>query len=372
VSYSLATLWHERARYLPGILAVAFSALLIALQFGLLFGLLSVTSLPIDFSQADLWVGSKEVLSVDLGRPIDSNFIGRLTTEGVAAVEEYYQGFSQWSKPDGGSELCMVCGSRLEPDAQGAVKALTPEIRQKLTEPFAIVVDESELDRLGIKGGGDKPTIYGHQVRVVGVVSGYKSLAGPYVFCSLSTARPLLHLQPSRTVYLLGRCQNSADAPAIARRLREKYPDDMAAFTKDEFSRRSEMHWLTKTKAGIALGYSALLGLLVGAAVTTQTLYAATAASIREYAILQALGIPRRRIALSVLEQTFWVGVSGVVLAIPSIYGLAWVAELFGTRVVLMPELMGGVVAITLTMAAGSGLFALRSLRLIEPANLLR
>ena len=35
-------------------------------------------------------------------------------------------------------------------------------------------------------------------------------------------------------------------------------------------------------------------------------------------------------------------------------------------------ELMGGVVAITLTMAAGSGLFALRSLRLIEPANLLR
>jgi len=97
----------------------------------------------------------------------------------------------------------------------------------------------------------------------------------------------------------------------------------MAAFTREEFSWRSEMHWLTKTKAGIALGYSALLGLLVGAAVTTQTLYAATAASIREYAILQALGIPRRRIALSVLEQTFWVGLAGVSLAVPTIFGLA-------------------------------------------------
>jgi putative ABC transport system permease protein len=374
VSYSLATLWHERARYLPGILAVGFSALLIALQFGLLFGLLSVTSLPIDFSHADLWVGSKEVLSVDLGRPIDSNFIGRLTTEGVDAVEEYYQGFSQWSKPDGGSELCMVCGSRLEPDAQGAVDALTPELRAKLTLPLSVVVDESELDRLGLKKEAvdQKAQILGHEVRVVGFVSGYKSLAGPYVFCSLSTARPLLRLQQSQTVYLLGRCKNQADAPATAQRLRDKYSDDMAAFTKDEFSWRSEMHWLTKTKAGIALGYSALLGLLVGAAVTTQTLYAATAASIREYAILQALGIPRRRIALSVLEQTFWVGLAGVTLAIPTIYGLARVAELFGTRVVLMPELMGGVVAITLTMAAGSGLFALRSLRLIEPANLLR
>ena len=27
---------------------------------------------------------------------------------------------------------------------------------------------------------------------------------------------------------------------------------------------RTKMHWLTKTKAGIALGFAALLGLLVG------------------------------------------------------------------------------------------------------------
>ena len=39
MSYSLATLWHDRQRYLPGMLAVAFSAVLIALQCGLLLGL---------------------------------------------------------------------------------------------------------------------------------------------------------------------------------------------------------------------------------------------------------------------------------------------------------------------------------------------
>lgn len=31
MNFALATLWHERQRYLPGILAVAFSAVLIAL-----------------------------------------------------------------------------------------------------------------------------------------------------------------------------------------------------------------------------------------------------------------------------------------------------------------------------------------------------
>ena len=39
MSYALATLWYERQRFLPGVLAVGFSALLIALQCGLLLGL---------------------------------------------------------------------------------------------------------------------------------------------------------------------------------------------------------------------------------------------------------------------------------------------------------------------------------------------
>ena len=85
-------------------------------------------------------------------------------------------------------------------------------------------------------------------------------------------------------------------------------------FTRDQFSFQSRWHWLTKTKAGIALGCAALLGLLVGAVVTSQTLYAATAASLKEYAVLRAMGIPRWRMALTVLAQSFWVGVAGVVI----------------------------------------------------------
>ena len=49
---------------------------------------------------------------------------------------------------------------------------------------------------------------------------------------------------------------------------------------RDEFSARTRWHWLTATKSGIAVGGSAILGLLVGAVVTSQTLYAATAASL--------------------------------------------------------------------------------------------
>src|SRR5262245_11786600 len=109
MNYALQTLWHERSRYLPGILAVAFSAVLIALQCGLLLGLFSITSLPIDQSHADIWVGSPKVLSVDLGRPIPMSFMSRIASDRrVESVEPYYEAFASWTKPDGGSDLSLV------------------------------------------------------------------------------------------------------------------------------------------------------------------------------------------------------------------------------------------------------------------------
>jgi putative ABC transport system permease protein len=372
MSYALTTLWHERQRYLPGVLAVAFSALLIALQCGLLLGLFSITSLPIDHTSADVWMGAPQVLSVDLGRPIREGYLARVASQPeVERCEIYIQGFAYWSKPNGGTELCMIIGSRLNPDALGKVDGLTPEHCALLTEPGTAVVDESDLDRLGITGVGDQAEISGMRVRIVGLTRGYKSLAGPYVFCSVNTARPRLRLLPDQVTYVLAKCYHKEDAGKVVERLKQY--GNLSAFTSEEFSFRSRMHWLTKTKAGFALGYAAALGLLVGAVVTYQTLYAAAAASLREFAVLRALGIPRWRMKLMVMEQSFWVGVLGIgLIAIPTFYGLAQLAEHFNVPVARPWWLLPSASAVTLFMALTSGLFALRSLRQVEPAMLLR
>jgi putative ABC transport system permease protein len=372
MSYSLTTLWYERQRYLPGVLAVGFSALLIALQCGLLLGLFSITSMPIDHGKADVWMGAPGVLSVDLGRPIREGYVARLAAQPeVERVEIYLQGFAYWSKHDGSTELCMVIGSRLGDDALGAVDKLSPELREKLTEPGAVVIDESDKSRLGVNKIGDVAEVSNTRVRVVGFTKGLKSLAGPYVFCSINTSRPLLRLLPDQVTFVLAKCKNPHDAAAVAARLRENHKT-VTAYPAAEFSWRSQWHWLTKTKAGIALGYAAALGLLVGAVVTSQTLYAATAASLREFAVLRALGIPKWRMAAMVMSQAFWVGVIGICFALPAVYLLAQVADYLGVQVLLPWWLLCGAATVTLVMALGAGLMALRSLRQVEPATLLR
>ena len=376
MSYALQTLWHERVRYISGVAAVTFSAVLIALQCGLLLGLFKITSIPIDNTTADIWIGSTAVPSVDLGKPIPMSYLSRVDgLSGVVSVEPFIANFANFTKPPGGTELCFILAANLDHGSAGAATLLTQEQREALTMRYSIIVDESDVKRLGLdKANGNKPKINGKDVNLVGTVKGLKSLAAPWIFCNLDTARQLMGplLPHDHVTYLLVRTDTPARAKQLAAELRARHPDDMVAFTAEEFSTGSRMYWLTRTKAGLAIGYAALLGLIVGMVITAQTLYSATAANAKEFAILLALGIPRWRIYLMVLTQSFWVGVIGIGLAYPLCVGLRALAIQFNTDVDMRWEILAGTAVITVGMALLAGLFALRSVRQIEPMSLLR
>ena len=73
-----------------------------------------------------------------------------------------------------------------------------------------------------------------------------------------------------------------------------------------------------------------------------------------------------------VLAQSFWVGVAGVTLALPTVVLLGELGNEVGAKVQLPWQLLVFSAGLTMAMALLSGLAALRSLRLIEPVNLLR
>lgn len=377
MTFALATIWYERQRFLPAILAVTFSAVLIAVQCGIMIGLLSTISLPVDQADADVWVGYPGVRSVDLGRTIPERWVNRLESQpGVVRVESSLIGFSLWTRitsrdAPATPEVITVVGTQLSPGSLGAVEYLRehPDIMARLREVNSVAVDQSDLGRLGITGVGAQAEVFGHKVKVVGLVRGYRSIGGPYVFCSIETARKMTR-SPNGVTYHLAKCHTPQDAKLVVARL--KSYRQMSTFTTDELSMRSRVYWLTTTKAGIAIGFTAMLGLLVGALVTSQTLYAATAASQREYATLRAMGIPGWRLRLTVIEQSLYVGAFGIAFAAPTTLLLAEVANALGTQVYLHPLVILAAAVITLVMALGSGLLALRSFRQVDPAQNLR
>ena len=379
MTYALQTLWHDRPRYASGVLAVTFSAVLIAIQCGLLLGLFKVSSTPVDHMTADkastIWVGSTGAPSVDLGKPIPESYLTRIAgRSGVQMPEVYIGNFANFTKPVGGTELCFLLASNLDPDAAAAADVLTPELREALSEMDTIVVDESDAKRLGLESLEGRPKINGKEVKVVGRVRGMKAIAAPWVLCSVPTARRLMGflLPQDHVTYLIARCDSPGRAEEVVGNLKTEYPDDMSAYVAQDFSTGSRWYWLLRTKAGIAIGYAALLGLIVGAVITYQTLYSATAASAKEFAILLALGIPRWRIRWMVRQQSFFIGTIGVGVALPICFGLRYAASQFGADVDLRWEVLAGTGVVTSAMALIAGELALGAVRRIEPMDLLR
>jgi putative ABC transport system permease protein len=375
--YSLKILWRDRGRFIPAMLAVSVSAVLIATQCGLLFGLLMCCSVPIDNTAADLWITTRDTSGLGETRQIPEAWLLRLAREPeIERVEPCLMAWALWHRPGTGtSELCGLVGSRLEEGSAGLMKHIPSKVRARLAETGTVVVEEWDLGTLNLPGSQDQVgEINGQQVRVVGSFRSFQGLTWSWVFCSLETARqvaPSVAERPDLTVYGLARCRRPKEAAAVAHRLRALYPD-MGVYTRAEFARRVQLYWLFRSKAGTIMICTVTLALLVGLVVTSQTLYAAVRALLPEYAMLDALGIPRWRLVGLVLAKSFWIGLLAVSLSIPVSYTLSWAALLIHTQLLVWDWLLAVTGVLTMAIAMGSGAVALGALRRIETATLLR
>jgi putative ABC transport system permease protein len=376
VALARKTLVHEWRRFLPAILAVGFAGLLQLLQAALVLGIFGSASVYITGSAADLWVGYPGTQSVNLGRPIDPNLEARLLMDpAVAQVEPFLWLDGDWRGGAGtGGESVYVSG--IDPSPQGMMfaHALSPALRARLEEPDAVIVDRADIDKLGVAIGGSA-SINGHPVRVVGVSSGLRALGGVNVVASLATARAL-DSDPGdtgRPTYLVARLHDPTQAGAVAERLRgDGAFGPYEVWTAHGFAQRSVLYWMLDTGAGAGVLFLAGIVFLVGAVITSQTLVAAVAGSVREYATLNALGVGVGALRWVVLEQAFWVGALGLLGATLLGAVLLVLARGQDVPVVLNVPATLACVVLALGLAGVSGLAAIRSLRHADPASLLR
>jgi putative ABC transport system permease protein len=364
-------IWDGRRRYIPGILAISFSLILITLQCGIFYGLISSVTVPIIESSADIWVAYPKTRAGDLARPINRSWReSLLSLPEVERVDELVMATNYWTTRSAVNDLVFVVGLNPGPESLGPVGRLSTYERTLLHEPGSVILDVSDQERLDVARIGDDGQINGRAVHVVGLIPGMITLTGSCVLCSTETARMALRLPPDQTTYLLVECRPGSDIADVVRKINDW--KEVSAWTAEGFANQTMAHWISKTKAGVAVAFIALLGLAVGGAVTSQTLYAATASLVKEFAALRAMGIPRFRMRSFVMIQSLVMSIVGLAIGVPAAILLAAVARSLGTEALVPVWLIGTASIITLVMGILSGLFASQSLRHVEPATLLR
>ncbi len=370
------SLLHDWRRFLPAVVAVAFSGLLLLVQSALVLGIFGSAAVYIDASRGDLWVGKPKTPTVEQGRilPLDTEVWLRLDPA-VDRVEAYNWMEGDWrSRADLAAITLFVSGVSTSADALLFARVLPAAMRARLNQPDSVIVDEADLDKLGV-AVGDRPRINGRTVQVVGTVSGLRTLGGVHVLTSLETAARLQPAGPGdeRVPYYVVRLLDSSQASAALSRLEATgLEHGFAVWPSKVFSKRASDYWLFDTGAGLGVLFMAIIVSVVGAVITSQTLMGAVAGSAAEYAALQALGIGVPALRGVVLEQATWIGSVGLVLGAIGAFAALRLAKHYHVPVALDGWAALACAALVLGISMISGWAAVRALRSADPASLLR
>jgi putative ABC transport system permease protein len=355
IALARKTLVHEWRRFVPSVFAVGFSGVLLAMQAALVLGIFGSAALYVTASSADIWVGYPGTQSVNFGRTIGRDVDMRLRMDpDVAAVEPYIWVDGDWRSSvvaggaggeHGGGVSVYLSGIATDASSLLFSRVLQPWQRQRLREPGAVIVDRADLHTLGVDEGG-VAWVNNHRVQVVAAVDGLRGLGGVNVLASLATAREITGDAGQGSTYFVARVRQGASAKAVKQRLNQTTPSfgPYEAWTAREFARRSQR----------------------------QSLKAVVAASSREYAVLNALGVSRAALGRVVVEQACWIGGLGFVMAALASALLLALATAYRVPVALNASAVLACAVLVAVLSLLSGLGAMRSLLRADPATLLR
>lgn len=363
---------HKPVRLLVTWCGLGILFLLATIQLGLLVGWCHTVSAIVRHAQADVWVMAEKTPAFDYGTAIPRQRVYQArSVEGVAWAEGMYVAWTVWHRPDGEKVRVELVG--LDHDCVGGPWAMKEGSPESILLPDGVIVDELFLKRLGIHQVGDAAEILDRRAVVRGISTEVRNFTAlPLVFTSLDAARRYDRRYASdEIIYVLVRCAPGYTVEAVRDRLRQELPH-VEVLTRSEFALRSIRYWMLDTGAGFTVILAAILGIVVSAVVTSQTLFAVTQEYLANYATLAAVGFDRAQLLACVLIQGLVLGCGEVLLGSVGFAVAARFSSRSNITLQTTPEVYAGLVLVALASCLVGGFLSLRTLLRLDPATVFR
>lgn len=390
MSLALSTLLFEWRRYMAAVMALALSGLLVLAMTGVFIGIGKGFTAQIERSRADVMVlqpGAKSIMGGPSGVP--RRFIPQVYNHpevvevqpldgaggSFQSVKNVDPTLSQADRAKQGAPRQQFVMTRIIDTTPGSVTIPTdysPDLVEALRQPYTVAIDETALKPLGVKLG-DKAMYNGQTVTVAAVTRGYPNMMQSTIVMSRDTLRMVGQADTGpRVGPLMVKLRDPARAEIVAAQLNAQGGGQWKVWTRQQLADANAGAMFEEGILVIIIGGCVVLGIIIGVAITWQTLRGAIMANIKEFASLRALGVSMGSLRRIVVELSFWVGIAGVVAAIV----LTWLVSLLAAAnaviialpIPLLVVVGGGLIAIAML----SGLLSLGILKNSQPADLLR
>lgn len=351
------------------VIGISTAFFLAAAQIGLLVGWTNTNSAIIKHAGVDIWVMAKETLTLDYGTGIPRHRIQQVSSvPGVNWAEGMLVGWINWQHPEGKRITVEMIG--LDKSNAGGPWDMIAGSLESVHLPETVIVDELSSNVLGFKAVGDEAEIQGQRVVIGGISRGVRTFtAAPFVFTSINNAIDYVpYYQDDEISYVLARISPEQNLLEVRDRI-AKEVKNVEVLTTDQFAERSVKYWMLETGVGITVIITALLGLLVGSVIMSQTLFAITQDHIGNYATLLALGFHQQTLKRIVLTQSLILG--GLGIATGSLLFVFASNASARTPIPLetTPLVSLGLIVFSLLCCLGASWFSIRAIFKLDPVT---
>jgi len=298
--------------------------------------------------------------------------------KGVSSVAPIYTSLSHWQNPATGRVLDMFTIG-IDPARETFDLPEMRTGRVLLRYPDAVLFDALSRPEYGpvpalLRTAGEVGTeASNHRITVRGLVRLGTSFGidGTIITSDVTFFRILPGLSRGAVGIGLVQLEPGADANAVRDALAAAFTNDVDVVTKQQYIDRETAYWATATPIGYVFTFGVVMGLVVGAIIVYQILFADIADHLSEYATLKAIGYRNGYLAGVVLMEAVILGVGGFFPALGLcawLYGVTAAATNLPLQVTTERAVF--VLALTIAMCCVSGLISLRKLRSADPAEI--
>ena len=367
---AIQNLFQDKLGLFATVLGIGFSMGLVTIQLGLYVSFEKMVTVMIDHATVDLWMVPKASKSFEDGPSLldEQERFRALSLAGVQQIVPLVVGVALWRASSGATSPIFLIGSSEQDDVLRPWNVAAGNLGS-LAVPGAVAIDSSYFSRLGTMGLGQSAEINDQRVEVRETTHGIRSFTTmPYVFVSPDFARAATRTPNNKASYYMIRLNRGAGVVAIRDQIRARLTD-AEVLTPDEFRSRSRTFWVSGTGAGAALLFGALLALVVGTVIVSQTLYSSTKDHLPEFVTLRAIGSSGGYIIEVIVTQAVISAILGFCLAA----AIAWIVVMATAETALPVSMTVATTAIllllTITMSVLSAILAIVKVMRLDPVT---
>lgn len=369
---ALKFIWFDKPKSIGALAGVVISVFLIGQQCGIFIFLTNAMSSLVKNNSEYIWVTDAKTTNVNALSALDIRIGKEIeSVPGVKKVSPIVIAGGSAKFENGQSSGITLIGSEA-PYFHGGpwnIYKGSPEI---MLQQGAIIVDYFDRKALGEAVLGDYFEINGNKVYIAGQTKGVRGFGGPaYSFTTIERARYLTKFSKNKASAFLIQWDDNVDKAFVIRNI-ERHVRGIKAWDSENFANQTILTVLKSSGIALSFGTLIIFALITGFVIIGLTLYSSAIDRIKDYGTLKAIGATNGYIRRLIMTQASIIAVIGFIIGYGLVTafknGIANAGTIFDYPLWLKATFLG----ITLFIALGGSLFAIRRITKLEPAQVFR